>query len=66
MGTSAAVMWATLYYGYHEKHTLIPKYGRHLPHFKRFIDDIIGISLLDESSTWEDFEADVNNFGILT
>ena len=66
MGTSAAVMWATLYYGYHEKHTLIPKYGRHLLYFKRFIDDIIGIWLLDESSAWEDFQADVNDFGILT
>ena len=27
MGTSAAVMWATLYYAYHEVHTIIPKYG---------------------------------------
>ena len=33
MGTSAAVMWATLYYAYHEVHTLIPKHGKHLLYF---------------------------------
>ena len=27
MGTSAAVMWATLYYAYHEVHTIIPNHG---------------------------------------
>ena len=43
MGTSAAVMWATLYYAYHEVHCLIPKHGRHLLYFKRFIDDIFGV-----------------------
>ena len=25
MGTSAVVMWATLYYAYHEVHTILPK-----------------------------------------
>jgi hypothetical protein len=34
MGTSAAVMWATLYFAYREVHTLIPKYGHLLPYFK--------------------------------
>ena len=43
MGTSAAVMWATLYYGYHEVHTIIPKHGNNLLYFKRYIDDIFGI-----------------------
>ena len=42
MGTSAAVMWATLYYAYHEVHTIIPKNGQNLLYFKRFIDDIFG------------------------
>ena len=66
MGTSAAVMWATLYFGYHEKHTLIPKYGDSLIYFKRYIDDILGISVFEDASTWEEFKADVSNFGILT
>lgn len=66
MGTSAAVMWATLYYGYHETKTLIPKYGQYLLYFKRFIDDILLIWLLDDSSAWNEFEKDVNDFGILT
>jgi hypothetical protein len=43
MGTSSAVMWATLYYAYHEVHTLIPKHGHNLLYFKRFIDDIFGV-----------------------
>ncbi len=28
MGTSAAVMWETLYFGYHEVHCLIPRYNK--------------------------------------
>ena len=36
MGTSAAVMWATLYYAYHEVHTILPKYGDCLLYFKCF------------------------------
>ena len=66
MGTSAAVMWATLYFGYHEEKTLIPKYGTHMLYFKRFIDDIIGIWLIDDTSAWDDFKKDVNDFDILT
>lgn len=66
MGTSAAVMWATLYFGYHEVHTLLPRFGRHLLYFRRFIDDMIGVWLSDDSSAWIDFQAAVNNFGILT
>ena len=30
MGTLSAVMWATIYYAYHEVKTLIPKYGHFL------------------------------------
>ena len=66
MGTSAAVMWETLYFGYHEKKTLIPKCGNHMLYFKRFIDAIIGIWLIDDTSAWDDFKIDVNVFGILT
>ena len=43
MGTSSAVMWATLYYAYHKVHTLLPKHGNNVLYCKRFIDDIFGI-----------------------
>jgi hypothetical protein len=66
MGTSAAVMWATLYFGYHKAHCLIPRYSRNFMYFKHFIDDIFGIWLLDDTTTWLDFKWDLNHFGILT
>ena len=34
MGTSAAVMWETMYYAYHKAHTLLPKYSNFLLYFK--------------------------------
>ena len=65
MGTSAACMWATIYYGVHESTTLIPKYGDNLPIFLRFIDDIFGV-WTGNAADWESFKRDVNDFGILT
>lgn len=66
MGTSAAVMWATIYYAYHEVHTLIPRYGNFLLYFKRFIDDCFGIWVGNFTNNWSDFCNDVNDFGVLT
>jgi len=66
MGTSAAVMWATLYFAYHEVHTLIPTHGSNLFYFKRFIDDIFGIWTGNTTTDWDSFCDDVNNFGVLT
>ncbi len=43
MGTSCAVLYATLYYGYHERTVLIPRFKRWCPYLKRFIDDKFGI-----------------------
>jgi hypothetical protein len=43
MGTSAAVMWATFYYAYHEVHSHLPCHGSSLLYFRQFIDDIFGI-----------------------
>ena len=64
MGTSAAVMWATIYFAYHEVHTILPKYGHLLLYFKRYIDDIFGI-WIGNKSEWTLFANDINNFGIL-
>ena len=66
MGTSAAVMWASLYFAYHEVHTLIPRHGQKMLYFKRFIDDIFAIWIGNTTLDWDTFCADVNNFGILT
>ena len=66
MGTSAAVMWATLYYGYHEVHTIIPKHGNNLLYFKRYIDDIFGIWIGNLASDWHSFANDIDKFGVLT
>ena len=65
MGTSAACMWATIYYGVHESTTLIPTHGDNLLIFLRFIDDIFGI-WTGNAAAWESFKRDVNKFGILT
>jgi len=43
MGTYPAVIWATLYYVYHEVHCLIPNHGDRLYYFRQFIDDSVGI-----------------------
>ena len=66
MGMSVAVMWATLYFTYHKVHTLIPKHGKHLLYFRRFIDDICGVWTGNTTTEWKAFQDDVNNFGILT
>lgn len=66
MGTSAAVMWATLYFAYHEVRNLIPKHGHNLFYFKRFIDDMFGIWTGNANTDWLSFCNDVNNFGKLT
>ena len=65
MGTSAAVMWTTLYYTYHKIHILLPKHGTHLLYNKRFIGDIFCIWTGNLTTDWTAFKDDVNNFGIL-
>ena len=65
MGTSAAVMWATLYYAYHEVHTIIPNHQHNLLYFIRYIDDIFGIWTGNLTTDWAAFSKDINNFGIL-
>jgi len=68
MGTPVAVMFANLYFGFHEKNKLIPKYQRNLKrlqkHF-RFIDDVFGIWLGNTDEEWEQMKRDYNDFGIL-
>jgi hypothetical protein len=52
MGTSSAVLYATLYFGYHEQTSIIPKFKAMLLYLRRFIDDMFGIWC----GTTEEFE----------
>eukprot|EP00804_Cyclotella_cryptica_P019481 CCRYP_006649-RB/>CCRYP_006649-RB protein AED:0.21 eAED:0.04 QI:0/-1/0/1/-1/0/1/0/367 len=68
MGTSVAVVFANLYFGWHEKVTLLPKYRDALKRIlfhARFIDDVFFIWTGDMDSTWESLIQDYNNYGIL-
>ena len=70
MGTPVAVIWAMIYFWWHEKHRLIPKHGRKMPLMKRFVDDIYAIVLVGgadgiSGEEWEQFKYDIDDFGIL-
>ena len=56
-------MWATIYFAYHEVHTIVPKYGPLLLYFKRYIGDIFG-SWIGNTLEWTSFADDLHNFGI--
>ena len=64
MGTSAACMWATIYYGIHENNSLLPTHNNNLLLLRRFIDDMIVVWVGSEQD-WLKFKNNVNNFGIL-
>ena len=73
MGTSAACMWATIYYGRHEVKTLIPKFKSQLydETLIRWIDDIFGLWCCQTCKSregcihWKEF-VDSLPFGLLT
>ena len=66
MGTSAAVMWATIYFGTHENNTLLPRFSNNLLLYCRFIDDIFGIWIGNRSGmAWAQFKEYCNDFGLL-
>jgi len=73
MGTSAACIWATIYYAIHENECILPRYSPHLydERLHRFIDDIFGIWIPDGEShqeteqPWIDFCRDLQSFGLL-
>jgi hypothetical protein len=66
MGTSAACMYAILYFAYHERRTLLTTYKDNLIFLRRFIDNILGIWINDgDTGKWENFQKDLNNYGKL-
>jgi len=76
MGTSCAVIFANLYYAWHEKTIILPKYlsthptdnsnssSKPILLHHRFVDDIIGIWIGSEEE-FEYYIQDLNTFGIL-
>ena len=70
MGTPVAVIWAMIYFYWHEKHKLIPCYGQKIPIMYRFVDDIFGVALVGgedgfSKNEWDQFKTDIDDFGIL-
>jgi hypothetical protein len=68
MGTSVAVVFANLYFGWHEKQTLLPKYRDNLKrifHHSCFIDDVFFIWIGPMDATWDQIVKDYDSFGIL-
>ena len=73
MGTPCACMIASVYFAYHERKVLLPKYDKNIIFYKRFIDDIFCIwrpthrNNLDPTDTtqFDSFKNDLNTFGKL-
>lgn len=73
MGTSAACIWATIYYAIHENECILPRYSSNLfeGRLHRFIDDIFGIWIPDRidccetEQPWINFCRDLQTFGLL-
>ncbi len=53
MGISPAPSWATIFFALH-KRTLLPHWKNNLLFYRRFIDDIFGIWLMDDCPTHND------------
>ena len=64
MGTSVAVIYAGLYYGWHEQIKLLPDYGRFILDLSRFVDDMC-VLWLGNHSDFLNFKRDVDDFGKL-
>ena len=68
MGTSVAVVLANLYFGWHEKEVILPKYRDNLKRIffhSRFIDDVWFIWIGPQDEEWEQLLRDYDDFGIL-
>jgi hypothetical protein len=64
MGTSVAVIYAGLYYGWHEKVRLLPNYTEEIQDLARFVDDL-SILWLGSFERFRELKRDINDFGIL-
>ena len=62
MGTPCAYIYATLFFGYHERTLLLQKFQKNLLLFKRQIDDIfiIWVPSSPDDIEWDHFTQDLN------
>lgn len=58
MGTPVACVYATIYYAWHERTFIIPKYRQFLQYYKRYIDDKLIICNFNKA-TFEQFKKDL-------
>ena len=68
MGTSCAVQFANLYFGWHEKQVIFPAFRdalQRIPFYKRFIDDVYLIWDGPCDDDWQSLDHAFNNYGIL-
>lgn len=66
MGMPVAFIYATLYYAYHERKMILPKYSANVTLLKRFVNDIIGIWVPNgDPDAWQNFKRDLS-YGTLT
>ena len=67
MGTPCACIYATLFFDYHERKTILPKYKNNILLYQRQIDDIliIWVPSSENDKEWGDFVSDLNNCSFL-
>ena len=70
MGTWVAVIWVMIYFYWHEKHRLIPCYGKKIPFVVRFVDDIFGVELVGGEDgfsvdEWSQLQVNIGDYGNL-
>jgi len=68
MGTPVACSYATVSFGQYENTIILPNFNSHLLYYKRYIDDIFAIWLLNQDNNaqaWNDFKNTLNNWGSL-
>ena len=71
MGTPCACMLATIYFSFHERTKILPKYSTNILFYRRYIDDVICLwtnptdNTLHSNHTYECLKNDMNEFGNL-
>ena len=68
MGTSCAVFFANLYFGQHEKDTILPSFKdllKRIPFYRRFVDDVFFVWIGGCDVMWDSLIHVFNSFGIL-
>lgn len=62
-----ACTYATLSFGHYKNSEILTEFQPNLPHYKHYIDDILGIWIPSENNTnkWESFKRKLNSWGTL-